>query len=94
MVPRETRRERPPSRISGLVYILLGMFALFISGFVVLVPGSFFGVDPNMRIGFALVIGIYGGFRVFTGITAIQKAAEAEGKFKLNGQAPPKSNGE
>ncbi|MDP4199871.1 MAG: hypothetical protein Q8922_11910 [Bacteroidota bacterium] len=87
MLQRDKIRERPPSRISGLVYILLGMFALFISGFVALVPGSFFGVNPMARVGFAVVIGLYGGFRIFTGIAAIRKAAEAEGKYNLNGKS-------
>lgn len=88
MIPRDTRGQRPPSKISGLIFILFGIFALFIAGFVVAVPGSFFGVDPNMRIGFSLVIGLYGAFRVFTGISTVRKAAQAEGKFHLNGKTP------
>ena len=41
-----------------------------------------------MRVGFAMVIGFYGGWRVFSGINVIRKAAEAEGKIILNGKAP------
>ena len=88
MIPRDRRIERPPSKVSGLIFIMLGMFALFIAGFVALVPGSFFGINPYARIGFSAVIALYGAFRVFSGITAIRKAAEAEGKFHLNGKTP------
>ena len=88
MIPRERRIERPPSKISGLIFIMLGMFALFIAGFVSLVPGSFFGINQYARIGFAAVIALYGAFRVFSGITAVRKAAQAEGTFHLNGKTP------
>ena len=88
MIQREKRIERPPSKISGLIFIMLGMFALFIAGFVAIVPGSFFGINQYARIGFAAVIGLYGAFRVFSGISAIRKAAAAEGTFHLNGKTP------
>jgi hypothetical protein len=88
MLLRDRQRERPPSKASGLIFILLGIFALFIAGFVIAVPGTFFGINPYMRIGFAAVIGFYGAFRVFSGIDAIRKAAAAEGKFHLNGKTP------
>jgi hypothetical protein len=88
MLLRDRQRERPPSKVSGLIFIMLGIFALFVAGFVVAVPGTFFGVDQYARIGFAAVIGLYGSFRVFSGIAAIRKAAAAEGKFHLNGKTP------
>jgi hypothetical protein len=88
MIPRDRRIERPPSKISALIFIMLGIFALFVAGFVVAVPGTFFGVNEYARIGFSAVIGLYGAFRVFSGITAIRKASEAEGKVHLNGKTP------
>jgi hypothetical protein len=88
MIPRDRQGQRPPSKISGLIFIMLGIFALFIAGFVVAVPGTFFGINQYARIGFAAVIGLYGAFRVFSGISAIRKNAEAEGKIQLNGKTP------
>jgi hypothetical protein len=88
MIPRDRQGQRPPSKISGLIFIMLGIFALFIAGFVVAVPGTFFGINPYARIGFSAVIALYGAFRVFSGISAIRKAAEAEGKIQLNGKTP------
>jgi hypothetical protein len=71
--------------------MLLGVFALFFAGFVLVVPGAFFGVDPKIRIFFGVMIAVYGAFRVFSGISAIRKAAEAEAqagsKLPLNGRA-------
>ena len=65
--------ERPPSKIAGGVYIIIGIFALFIAAFVWLYKGVFAGLN-NVRIGFSAVIAAYGFFRIYTGISMIRRA--------------------
>ena len=70
-----TPPRRGPSKISGLIYILLGMFALFISGFGIIAPTSFFGMQKEFRIGFSIIVGIYGAWRVMAGLSILRQHA-------------------
>jgi uncharacterized membrane protein len=78
MLPANSRRsiERPPSRIAGAVYIVIGIFALFVAAFVLFYEGGF-GPVTNFRMGFGIVIALYGAFRIYTGISMLRRAARA-----------------
>ena len=65
--------ERPPSKIAGAVYLVIGIFALFVAAFVLLYKGIL-GAATNFRTGFGIVIALYGVFRIYTGVSMIRKA--------------------
>lgn len=87
MLPRHELPPPAPSKVSGLLSIMLGILWLFVAGFVVVVPGAFFGIPQIARIGFGVVVGIFGAYRVFSGISTIHKADEAERALRLNGKS-------
>lgn len=82
--PRRSPIERPPSRIAGVVYIVIGIFALFVAAFVLLYQGAL-GAVTNFRIGFGTVIALYGLFRIYTGISMIRKANAMNSAVVLHG---------
>ncbi|HEY3874837.1 MAG TPA: hypothetical protein VGM92_05140 [Candidatus Kapabacteria bacterium] len=84
--------ERPPSKIAGLVYLLIGVFALVVAALVLFYEGTFTGPVTNFRTGFGIVIALYGVFRLFTGVSMIRKAGGLKGSFTFPGQNTPPSN--
>ena len=84
--------ERAPSKIAGAVYIIIGIFALLVSAFVLVYKGAL-GAVTNFRIGFGIVIALYGVFRIYTGITMIRRANKMNRSMPLDpvdgsGQGP------
>jgi hypothetical protein len=86
MLPATPRRpiERPPSKIAGVVYIIIGIFALFIAAFVLFYEGGL-GPVTNFRTGFGIIIALYGVFRIYTGISMFRKAGRMKNSVPLNG---------
>lgn len=84
MTSRRQPIERPPSRVAGVVYIIIGFFALLIAAFILLYQGNL-GAITNIRIGFGAVIAAYGLFRIFTGITILRRANAMKNSVPLNG---------
>lgn len=76
--------ERPPSKIAGAVYIVIGFFALLVAIFFYFYQGDL-GALTNIRVGFALVIALYGLFRIYTGISMIRRANKMGRTVTLNG---------
>ncbi|HET6400999.1 MAG TPA: hypothetical protein VFH95_06320 [Candidatus Kapabacteria bacterium] len=84
MLSRRPPIERPPSKIAGAVYAIIGFFALCVAAFVLLYQGVL-GPVTNFRTGFGIVIALYGLFRIYTGITMIRKANRMKGSLQLDG---------
>ncbi len=82
--PRRLPIERPPSKIAGAVYSIIGIFALFVAAFVLLYRGML-GPVTSFRTGFSIVIALYGLFRIYTGIVMIYKANAATRLVRLSG---------
>ena len=84
LTPSQRRTiERPPSKIAGAVYVIIGIFALFVAAFVLFYKGIL-GAVTNFRTGFGIVIALYGVFRIYTGITMIRKANAANRSLSLD----------
>jgi hypothetical protein len=66
--------ERPPNKIAGMVYIVIGFIALCTAAFVLFYQGTVVGPITNLRTGVGIVIIVYGVFRIFTGISTIRRA--------------------
>ena len=89
-MPQPTPRrhiERPPNKIAGIVYVLIGFMALSISAFVLLYQDTVAGPTSNTWIGFGIVIAVYGLFRIYTGISTIRKAGKIKDAIILNGES-------
>ncbi|GEM_PF-2231833 len=85
--PRQRDRiERPPSKVVGLIYLVVGFFAMCFAAFVLLVQG-YLGPITNFRIGFGAVIALYGLFRIYTGISTIRKANQYKSKITIAGSS-------
>jgi hypothetical protein len=89
MPPPTLRRqtERPPNKIAGIVYLLIGFMALGISAFVLLYQKTVAGPSSNTWVGFGIVIALYGLFRIYTGVSILRKAAKLNSSITLNGQS-------
>ena len=88
LTTHERLSQKPASRVAGLIYTALGVFALFVAAFVLTVQGALGAVTP-FRVGFGIVIALYGLFRIITGITTFRKASK--GVVTLNSSTPDKS---
>ena len=86
MLPLDPSGRRQPTKVAGTVYILLGIFGLFIAGFV-MVLSSRFGDNQQFWMVFGVVIALYGAFRIFTGWTTLKKATALEQAAHLNGES-------
>ncbi len=88
MVSGTRRRtiERPPSRVAGVIYVAIGIFALGVAAFVMFFEGTL-GAVTNFRTGFGIVIALYGAFRIFTGISMIRRAGKWKAPVVLNGHS-------
>ena len=89
-MPQSTPRrhiERPPNKIAGIVYVLIGFMALGTCAFVLLYQDTVAGPSSNTWIGFGIVIALYGVFRIYTGISTIRRAAKMNNSVTLNGES-------
>jgi hypothetical protein len=77
LTTQERLAKKPASKIAGIIYILLGVFALFVAAFVVFMRGVL-GEVTSFRIGFGIVIALYAIFRIITGIITFRKASKGE----------------
>lgn len=83
--------ERPPSRIAGAVYIVIGFFALLVAVFFYFYQGDL-GALTHIRVGFSLVIALYGLFRIYTGISMIRRANKMSRSVIVEGKDNSQSN--
>ncbi len=87
--------ERPPNKIAGMVYIVIGIIALGTAAFVLFYQGTVVGPITNLRTGVGIVIVVYAVFRIFTGISTIRRANKLNNSVTLNGKnsepTPPQS---
>jgi hypothetical protein len=79
--------ERPPNKIAGIVYVLIGFMALGVSAFVLLYQDTVTGPTSNTWIGFGIVIAVYGMFRIYTGISIIRRASKMKDTVILNAES-------
>ena len=86
MLPLDPSHRRRPTKVAGLIYILLGIFGLFVAGFVMVVS-SRFGDNQQFWLIFGAVIALYGIFRIFTGVNTLKKANALESTINLNGKS-------
>ena len=77
MIPDPSGRNKPNKTVA-VVYLLFGVFALGLSAFVLFVPASFWSIQPTFRIGFGLIILVYGLFRIYSGLDTFRRAAIAD----------------
>ena len=77
--------ERSPSKIAGIVYILVGFMALCIAAFVIFYRGVAASPTSNVWMGFGIVVALYGVFRIFTGLSMIKRAGGWKSPVMLNG---------
>jgi hypothetical protein len=89
-MPRPSRRnpiERPPNKVAGIVYMLIGFMALAVAAFVLVYRGA--SVEPTSNIwnGFGVVIALYGVFRIVTGFMTVRRANKLTDNVALNGQS-------
>jgi succinate-acetate transporter protein len=86
LTTQERLAQKPASKIAGVIYMMLGVFALFVAAFVVSMQGAVFGEVTSFRIGVAIVIALYGLFRIITGFITFRKANKGA-SITLNGKA-------
>jgi hypothetical protein len=86
MLPFGPSHRRQPTKVMGLVYVLLGIFGLFIAGFV-MVASTRFGDNKQFLLIFGTVIALYGVFRIYTGVSIMKKAAALENAANLDGKS-------
>jgi hypothetical protein len=84
---RRNSTQRPPNKIAGIVYLLIGFMALGISAFVLLYQKTVDGPISNTWVGFGIVIALYGMFRIYTGVSTIRRAAKWNDSIILNGHS-------
>ena len=82
---RQMMRDGPPNKIAGFLYVWIGIVALFLAGFVLMVEGKM-GAVSNFRIGLGIVITLWGVYRIITGIITIVKAGRASKTVILEGK--------
>jgi hypothetical protein len=90
IMPQSTPRrhiERPPNKIAGIVYILIGFMALGTCAFVLLYQNTVAGPSSNTWVGFGIVIAVYGLFRIYTGISTIRRANKLNDTIHMNGES-------
>jgi protein-S-isoprenylcysteine O-methyltransferase Ste14 len=81
------RTQRPPNKIAGIVYVLIGFMALGVSAFVLLYQKTVDGPTSNTWFGFGIVIALYGLFRVYTGVSTIRRAAKWNDSINPNSES-------
>ncbi len=88
---RRNLTEGPPSKIAGVVYILIGIMALGVAAFVLFYQGSLTGPPSTFRTGFGVIIALYGAFRIVTGISTVRKADAVKDVSAISGRStiPP-----
>ena len=67
--------RRAPTKVSSIVYIVAGLMALMM-GIVVLMVPALFGEGDAMRYAFAAMFFLYGGYRLWTGLSQIKRQDE------------------
>lgn len=82
MIPDPSGHNKPNKTVA-IVYLLFGIFALGLSAFVFVVPASFWNINPTFRIGFGVIILVYGLFRIYSALDTFRRAAIAERKATL-----------
>jgi hypothetical protein len=86
LTTQERLAQKPASKIAGVIYIMLGVFALFVAAFVALMQGVL-GEITSFRLGLGIVIALYGVFRIITGIITFRKAGK--GNILFDGKDVP-----
>ncbi len=85
--PTRRATERPPNKIAGIVYILIGAMAIAVSGFVLGYQQTVVGPTSDTWVGFGIVIALYGAFRILTGVTIVRRAAKLSRSATLPDQS-------
>ncbi len=88
MIARDPSGKTKPSKIAGLVYVLFGVFALFVGMFVLIVGSTLGGLSTQVRYIFSGVLLAYGIFRIVSGFSTIRKADAHSRSITLRGNDP------
>ncbi|HWF44545.1 MAG TPA: hypothetical protein VG537_07880 [Candidatus Kapabacteria bacterium] len=80
--------RRQPTKIGGIVHILLGLIGLFIAGFIFVISPRL-GDNRQFSMVFGGVIVLYGLFRIFTGWRTLKQAAKLEANAGLDAKNIP-----